>query len=324
MMLTELHIQNFRIFDDFEISGLKRVNLIAGKNNTGKTTLLEAIRIYAAKDYSSVVNHILKQRGQFVPDRDSIYEHLFHNNNNKTYKSLLINDLSIRHKSESHAGFPKSDTAYHLFNIANNKNTAPIHLSRLYANKTADYPDDGLVYVPFGNYTQSIQELWDKIVLTDLEDYVLRIIQTAIDPRILRIDVKENNTKVRLKDVSAPVPLQTLGDGVIRILHLALAIVNAKNSILLIDELEAGLHHSVQEKLWELLFEYCQKWNIQAFITTHSEDTLRTFSYIATRPENETMGFFFRMQTIRDGKLEAIAYDMERLQSALEIPIEIR
>ena len=44
-MLESLHIQNYRLFKDLKIDKLGQVNLIAGKNNTGKTALLEAIRI---------------------------------------------------------------------------------------------------------------------------------------------------------------------------------------------------------------------------------------------------------------------------------------
>jgi AAA15 family ATPase/GTPase len=44
-MLSALHIQNYRLFSDFVLADLAQVNLIAGKNNTGKSTLLEAIRI---------------------------------------------------------------------------------------------------------------------------------------------------------------------------------------------------------------------------------------------------------------------------------------
>lgn len=42
-MITSLHIKNFRGFEDLEVKGLKRVNLFAGRNNSGKTSLLEAV-----------------------------------------------------------------------------------------------------------------------------------------------------------------------------------------------------------------------------------------------------------------------------------------
>ena len=45
-MLTSFEITNFRTFSHLRIERLGRVNLIVGKNNVGKTTLLEALRFY--------------------------------------------------------------------------------------------------------------------------------------------------------------------------------------------------------------------------------------------------------------------------------------
>ncbi|HFB99193.1 MAG TPA: hypothetical protein ENJ53_00170, partial [Phaeodactylibacter sp.] len=62
-MIDKLNISNFMTFEKLEIPVLKRVNLIAGKNNSGKTSLLEAIRILASSGENSVINDILKKRG---------------------------------------------------------------------------------------------------------------------------------------------------------------------------------------------------------------------------------------------------------------------
>ncbi len=42
-MYCAFNVKNFRGFDDLTIEGLRRINLIAGKNNVGKTALLEAL-----------------------------------------------------------------------------------------------------------------------------------------------------------------------------------------------------------------------------------------------------------------------------------------
>ena len=47
-MLSSLKIRNFRTFSHLFIERLGRVNLILGKNNVGKTTLLEALFIYGS------------------------------------------------------------------------------------------------------------------------------------------------------------------------------------------------------------------------------------------------------------------------------------
>ena len=68
-MLDHIHIQNYRLFKDLKIDKLGQVNLIAGKNNTGKTALLEALRIWASKAESSVINNILYNRDTYEKNR---------------------------------------------------------------------------------------------------------------------------------------------------------------------------------------------------------------------------------------------------------------
>ena len=46
--LPSLVIKNFRGIDELTIPRLGRVTLLAGKNGVGKTTVLDAVRIYAA------------------------------------------------------------------------------------------------------------------------------------------------------------------------------------------------------------------------------------------------------------------------------------
>jgi len=103
-----------------------------------------------------------------------------------------------------------------------------------------------------------------------------------------------------------------------------LSLANAKNSILLIDELELGLHYSALEKLWNMIFKYAQKWNIQVFATTHSQDVLRTFHYVADDEKYINDAQYIRLQVNRKGENEAILFDGERLRESLELQLEIR
>jgi AAA15 family ATPase/GTPase len=49
-MLRSLYIQNFRQFRELQIDSLRRINLIAGRNNAGKTALLEALYLLFARE----------------------------------------------------------------------------------------------------------------------------------------------------------------------------------------------------------------------------------------------------------------------------------
>src|SRR5439155_22561170 len=62
-MWQSFRVKNFRCFPDLEIADLARVNLIAGKNNSGKTALLEAIRLHCDASDSLLPTRINEWRG---------------------------------------------------------------------------------------------------------------------------------------------------------------------------------------------------------------------------------------------------------------------
>ena len=51
-----------------------------------------------------------------------------------------------------------------------------------------------------------------------------------------------------------------------RTFGIALALVNARNGLLLIDEFENGLHYLVQPDLWRLIFQVARRLNVQVFM----------------------------------------------------------
>jgi len=113
----------------------------------------------------------------------------------------------------------------------------------------------------------------------------------------------------------------------LRILQIAIKLVSAQGGFLLIDEFENGLHYSVQEKIWRLLFEMAEKLDIQVFATTHSWDCIESFTKVAI--ENETTeGVLFRMgrsaKTSNKGQVIATVYDKERLYNITQADIEVR
>ncbi|MEM8527835.1 MAG: AAA family ATPase [Bacteroidota bacterium] len=313
-MIDSLHIQNFLTFEDLNISNLSRINLIGGKNNSGKTALLEAIRILCAGGDFGVINDILKNRQSFVEGNPNSYDALFHRSRLVDSKSILrLNDFLFERNLE------ESDKVESYFII--NKNSK----SQLQASQVlTTYPRDNSIFISFEAQFNELNALWEKVVLTPKEDKVVEILQKTVTPNLQRIDVGTDKVRVRLSDVVNPIPLGTLGDGVQRILHIALGLVNAQNSMLLIDEIELGLHYSVLEKLWEMIFYYAQKWNIQVFATTHSQDAIKSFEYIAAREENLSEAQFIRLQIGRNGENEGIIYDGEALSSMLDLALEVR
>lgn len=65
-MITDFHLHGFRGFREFALSGFSHVNVFVGKNNAGKSSLLEAIHMYATQGDLDVVQSIALRRGEIL------------------------------------------------------------------------------------------------------------------------------------------------------------------------------------------------------------------------------------------------------------------
>jgi len=188
----------------------------------------------------------------------------------------------------------------------------------------------------------SVDELadeWDKIVFTEHENVVRQALQ-IISPDFEALTFVRNeegspvsrrelrrSAKVKISDAPRPIPLNSLGDGILRVLQLVLKVFPAKDGFLLIDEFENGLHFSVQEKVWALLFELAQKLNIQIFATTHSWDCIESFAKTAIARQ-DIEGVLFRVgKSVRDsdkGRVIATVFDEQALYNITQTDVEVR
>ncbi len=105
-------------------------------------------------------------------------------------------------------------------------------------------------------------------------------------------------------------------------LGLALAVVHSQNRILLIDEVDTGLHHSVMGRMWRFLNECSKRFNIQIIATTHNRDCYQSLATICREgviEESEVT-----IQRIERGSHEAVAYSEAEIIAAAERDIEVR
>jgi AAA15 family ATPase/GTPase len=180
---------------------------------------------------------------------------------------------------------------------------------------------------------------WDKIVFTEHEEIVkqaMRIILpefenlTFVHSDDQQVEIRTGRqriAKVKLTNIPRPVSLSSLGDGMLRILQLSLKLVSAKGGFLLIDEFENGLHYSVQEKVWTLLFEMAQKLDIQVFATTHSWDCIESFAKVA-HARQDIPGVLFRVgksaRKSDPGRVIATVLEEEALYNITQNDMEVR
>lgn len=346
-MIESLKIKNFKNLNGLEIPHLSQINLISGQNNVGKSTLLEAIAIYTNP---SQIIKILSERDEFplykeeneterINQNTNAFSSLFTDRKDEVSENNIIeisdkeNTLSIQFSYFS----PKTDIEYikKVITITRQNKTASIlHLNSPIdsLNQRLGIDNDSNIIIklntePIG--TEYIANFFDNIALTEKEDKVIGALQ-IIEPNLNKLAfIAESQYRFRrpivtLKGSNRRFPLKSMGDGINHILTIILALVNCENGCLLIDEIDNGLHYSVQENLWRVIFDLAKKLNIQVFATTHSNDCINSFTEVLKEENNASIGGFYRMQKRKSGKIELVEYNAEELNSVSEHNIEIR
>ncbi len=167
--------------------------------------------------------------------------------------------------------------------------------------------------------------MWASVVLTPKEQQLNKFLGECF-PEIERVAVSPlgSSTRVilKLKGSLAPVSIRSMGEGVWRVFGLALAAVSVSGGTLLIDEVETGLHYSVQSTFWRFLVAAAQEFQVQVFAATHSSDAVRAFAK-ACQERTDVEG---RLISLRQWKGQVVAaeYSEEEQQFAEETGKELR
>lgn len=182
---------------------------------------------------------------------------------------------------------------------------------------------------------ESVTVLFNKIVLTPDEEFVYEALR-VIEPSIERIapagpegawraaarSTTRGGMMVRCRGVSNRIPIGSMGDGLWRMLGLALALVDARGGLLLIDEIDTGLHYTVMEEMWRLVLQSAKRLNVQVLATTHSRDCTESLAAICDDEVGE--GSEVTIQRVERGQEEAVAYSEREIVAAARYGGEVR
>jgi hypothetical protein len=178
-----------------------------------------------------------------------------------------------------------------------------------------------------GERTSTLGVLWDKIALSDRENDVVEALR-IIDPDISAVSMvggegprQQRTAIVRSNHLPRPVPLRSFGDGLNRLFGIILSLVNAKNGLLLIDEFENGMHHSVQLDAWRSVFKLSRRLDAQVFATSHSWDSIEAFQKATA--ESPEAGVLVRLSRKGDDIVPSV-FAAEELAVVTRDRIEVR
>ena len=181
-----------------------------------------------------------------------------------------------------------------------------------------------------GLQAANVARTYSKFVFTDKDEPIkqaLRVFEPAIEDiapaapdnrRLLDRDAP-GGVVLKLRGIAGQIPIGSVGDGTWRMLGVALSLANATGGVLLVDEIDTGLHYSVMEDMWRMVSERAAALSVQVFATTHSRDCYESLAAIA---ESDADGV--TIQRIERSRGESVSFIDRAIVAAAERNIEVR
>ena len=349
-MLERLHIRNYRVFNDLKIDQLSRINLIAGKNNSGKTSLLEAILLLAGAGNPQLAVHAHINRGLasnvapglvdvtfWTPmfselDMSRVIEITAHHNqfgplNLKIVSKRVQNtEISLERTAEASATNLSDMRAlvFHYKGPNDQQVEGQISIKGQGIEVRQDEIDFPFVATLLLSRFENLQEDARRLALlrkAKLGHFVLEALQ-IIEPRLQSVeDNSASGVPMIWGDIglSELIPLPVMGEGMTRIARLALGIASAMDGVVLVDEIENGLHHSVLPKVWQAVDATAKQFKTQVFATTHSFECIE-----AAHEALGADGFLLHRLEANGTENRCVTYEPEEIDVALRHNLEIR
>lgn len=323
-MINELRIENFRGLKEIKLTELSTINLIVGTNNSGKTSVLEAIDV------------LLCSKSEFDNQtRDG-----------SVFRGIGNIDLPFTHLSEPNrqpsifASFGYIDCTRQLLYTHKRSQLTVVDPSTKMGSAVITNPNDLRKSTEFVNKVEnlgmvlsistnldsnhSLLQNYSALAISDSENELFEILK-KFEPRFERIDTLSNadgilTMYIRIKG-AGKVPIWLMGQGFIRLISIYTRIIAAKKKYILIDEIEQGMHYSNMSVLWSALALISKELDLQIFATTHSSDAIQSAASLS--PEQQKL---FKLVRLENQANHAVgrSFDLSNVSSALDSGFEVR
>lgn len=360
--LDNLTIHRFRGLRDLTLQDLGQINLLVGGNNSGKTSVLEAISTYCRPlDPLEWLNTSWRREIKYSrkPQLDAL-KWLFPQNREVDQADLYEGETYVSGNGdfpvkESRAIYKEFEGVFELdeneenstqyqpkeideeIDFENVLRGAEIELKAKIAERDFSFPFEiwenqrfinkkNPLYAPCAietvtPYSHRIEQLEVKLlsdaIIQRFKPEVIKLLQVMdsgiTDLAILSPSGKRPSLYIDHQQIGIA-PLSAFGDGVRRLLFIALTLSKVRGGILLIDELETAIHTEALRSSFAWIVQWCKQMNVQLFATTHS---LETIDAILDASESETALVLYRLEK-RESQTKAVRIERERLQRLRE------
>jgi AAA15 family ATPase/GTPase len=366
--LENITIHQFRGLKELELKDLGQINLLVGVNNSGKTSVLEALSIYCDpldlrvwlsvarkreeffsssrtpplealkwlfdKDTSQTGTIIISGNGKFVSEEmKAVYEEIEEIVLAKvTQRMFFMNDqigeddvsededdIKVRKglqlKIEIHdfrAKYPDIHEDYQLWEndsswakkTTQREHKLPVSMVTPTSHRSYIGQIRLLSQARFYDFKSEVLDLFNQM------DQNITAVEILLPPASTSSNV---NIYIQHKKLGL-VPLSSFGDGVRRLLHIALKLASVKGGVLLIDEIESTIHTEALQNSFQWLAKWSKEMNVQIFATTHSLEAVDALLAV-----NETASdlVLYRLEP-KETQTKVVRHDWSRLKRLRE------
>lgn len=299
-MIEKIIINKYKKLEDIDFSFTPKINVISGTNGTCKTTLLHIVSnaFKAAKVVSDNYSNaacvkVVKNNNIIVnPKIESLvrdaknYSDPAKGKKGELFDVHYTNGESLsfrKHNSEQ-------DERYAIKPYYSGGQSLPscniiyLGLSRLFP--VGEVEDENIVQVKSGLpdiYMEQLSKIYEKLTHIKIDNIkISKVSDFKLGPEFVSpVEGIDSNTISSGED-----NLFIILKALISLAYFHDSLINKDDdisSILLIDEYDATLHPSLQDKLYDIMNEFSEKYKIQIFITTHS---LSLLEYVLEKKDN--------------------------------------
>ncbi len=351
-MLERVRIKSYRTFRDLEVTPLSRVNVVAGGNNAGKTSLLEALFLLSGGGHPAITitPYITRNMRDELEGRlnanailETLWKPLFFGfDASRTIEITAEHEpagpLSLKIALETKESFdlPLADAA--RSDVARRAEQLVLRFKQGDQDEITASAHIGANRIEFGRhqeespfvadfqYARERTDRDDAIRLGSLRkrkqgDVLLDALR-VIEPRLRSIeDNSSSGSPMIWGDIglSELVPLAVMGEGMTRFASVILGIVGVPSGVALIDEVENGIHHSVLTDMWRVIDDSSRRYGVQVFATTHSFECVQ-----AADQAIQTDDLALHRLEVDEGRCRCVTYERSEIAAAIRHDIEVR
>lgn len=325
---SSVTVEAYRKLKGVHIGALSRINLFAGANNSGKTTLLEAIYLLSRQDDFDGLVEVIRRRGKVPKDQidpEWLLEQMvgetrvkgeFDGEKASVAFSVYDEDLQV---------LDRSRYLQSVEIVAEYGKVKQESLTRLYKGRDRETQADAIRWLcpavyssPFFlNEPHRYAGFYHRSVQSKSLPRIFDFIREQVLPSLNDIRLVDERQRFLVDDSAFdyPLDLMSYGEGLQRIFFISLIFASAANGIVLIDEFENAIHTELIGRFSGFIHTLAQTFNVQVFLTSHSKECIDAFVRDAQHPDD----FAFHALVQTDAGVVAREFGGAKFQRLLEI-----